>query len=63
MSKRNDYLNIATIINKAINETENLQCTCNKYLESKCDRCCLIESLTRQMNDIVCLATRPIDEY
>jgi len=63
MSKRNEYLNIAMIINQAINETDKLQCTCNKYLENKCDRCCLLESLTTQMNDIVCLATKPTDEY
>lgn len=58
MSKRNDYLKIAMIVNQAIDETEKIQCTCNKYFESKCDRCCLIESLTKQMNDIVCIATK-----
>ena len=63
MSKRNDYLNIAVTINKAIIETERLQCTCNKYLESKCDRCCLKESLIKQMNDIICIATTPVSEY
>lgn len=58
MSKRNDYLKIAMIINQAIDETEKLNCTCDKYFESKCDKCCLIQSLNKQMTDIIYLATK-----
>ena len=62
MSEKTKYMNVAFAINRAIEEAEKIQCDCNKYLESKCDRCCLIETLNKQMEDIICIANRKESE-
>ena len=53
MSKRTEYMNIACIMNKAVEEAEKINCKCNKYLSSKCNRCCLIDSLNEKMDEII----------